>query len=72
MICAPGDDICGVSLAIRFNSYLILVWTRDADNEKSRDAVLKKVLEMLPEDMRPQPTAPYYKKHSDHKGYGEK
>ncbi|KAI5854583.1 translation initiation factor eIF 4e-like domain-containing protein [Tricharina praecox] len=64
-----GDDICGVSISVRFNSHLILVWTRDAENEKSRDAILAKVMESLPEEMRPQPSSPYYKKHNDHKNY---
>jgi hypothetical protein len=64
-----GDDICGVSISVRFNSHLILVWTRDASNDKSREAVMAKVMESLPEEMRPSPTQPYYKKHSDHKNY---
>lgn len=54
---------------MRFNSHLILIWTRDADNEKSRDAVMERVMESLPAEMRPQPQNPYYKKHSDHKNY---
>jgi len=62
-----GDDICGVSFSVRFNSHLILIWTRDADNETSRNAVLARVMENLPAEMRPRPQNTFYKKHSDHK-----
>ncbi|EPS39236.1 hypothetical protein H072_7014 [Dactylellina haptotyla CBS 200.50] len=64
-----GDDICGVSISVRFNSHLILVWNRDSSNQKSIDAILKRVLENLSEEIRPLPQNYYYKKHSEHKGY---
>ncbi|KAK6508271.1 hypothetical protein TWF506_010367 [Arthrobotrys conoides] len=64
-----GDDICGVSMSVRFNSHLILIWNRDGSNQKSIDAILAKVLESLPEEMRPAQQNYYYKKHSEHKGY---
>ncbi|KAI9760867.1 MAG: hypothetical protein M4579_001368 [Chaenotheca gracillima] len=64
-----GDDICGVSLSVRFNSHLISVWNRDAQNQKSIDAIAAKVLEELPTELRPSDTNYYYKPHSQHKGF---
>ena len=64
-----GDDICGVSVSARFNSHLILIWNRDGSNQKSIDSILKRVLENIPENLRPQPQNYYYKKHSEHKGF---
>jgi len=64
-----GDDICGVSISVRFNSHLILVWNRDGSNQKSIDAIVNRILENLPEELKPLPQNYYYKKHSEHKGY---
>lgn len=49
-----GDDICGVSCSVRFNSHLIMVWNRDGDNQKSIDKILERILEYLPEELEPQ------------------
>ena len=65
-----GDDICGVGLSIRFNSHLISVWNRDGSNQKSIDAILATVLDQLPDEMKPTPQNYYYKKHSEHAGFG--
>lgn len=65
-----GDDICGVSCSVRFNSHLIMVWNRDGDNQKSIDKILERVMECLPEELKPQPQNYYYKKHKAHKAYG--
>ncbi|KAL7276118.1 hypothetical protein RUND412_000908 [Rhizina undulata] len=64
-----GDDICGVSCGVRFNSHLILVWNRDSNNQKSIDAILARALESLPEELRPSPQNCYYKKHSAHRSF---
>lgn len=64
-----GDDICGVSISIRFNSHLISVWNRDGNNEKSINAIQARILESLPEALKPQPQNIYYKKHSAHKSF---
>ncbi|KAI9846984.1 MAG: hypothetical protein M1837_003340 [Sclerophora amabilis] len=64
-----GDDICGVTLSVRFNSHLISVWNRDGSNQKSIDAIAAKVVGELPEDMRPSQSSIYYKRHSEHKGF---
>ena len=47
-----------------------MVWNRNAENEKSVNAVVKRALESLPEEMRPQEQNYYYKKHSAHKSFG--
>jgi len=64
-----GDDICGVSISVRFNSHLIMVWNRDGANQKSIDAILNKALESIPEELKPNPQNYYYKKHSSHKSF---
>ncbi|KAI5790155.1 translation initiation factor eIF 4e-like domain-containing protein [Geopyxis carbonaria] len=64
-----GDDICGVSISVRFNSHLIMVWNRDGANQSSVDAIMKCALENLPQELQPQPTNIYYKKHSAHKSF---
>ncbi|KAI9847659.1 MAG: hypothetical protein M1838_000805 [Thelocarpon superellum] len=66
-----GDDICGVSISVRFNSHLVSVWNRDGANQTSVDAIKAKVLEELPEELRPTPNNIYYKKHSEHTGFSE-
>jgi len=64
-----GDDICGVSISVRFNSHLIMIWNRDGNNQKSIDAILARALESLPEELHPAPQNYYYKKHSSHKSF---
>lgn len=64
-----GDDICGVSISVRFNSHLIMIWNRDGSNQKSIDAILARALESLPEDLKPAQQNYYYKKHSAHKSF---
>lgn len=64
-----GDDICGVSISVRFNSHLIMIWNRDGSNQKSIDAILARVLEAVPEELKPAPQNYYYKKHTSHKSF---
>ncbi|KAI9796084.1 MAG: hypothetical protein M1833_006506 [Piccolia ochrophora] len=64
-----GDDICGVSLSVRFNSHLISIWNRDGSNQKSVDAICAKVIAELAEGLKPSPSSYYYKKHSEHNGF---
>ncbi|KAH0547547.1 hypothetical protein FGG08_000272 [Glutinoglossum americanum] len=65
-----GDDICGVTISARFNSHLIMIWNRDGSNQASTNKVLERVLEMLTPRLKPLPQNYYYKKHSDHQGFG--
>lgn len=62
-----GDDICGVSISVRFNSHLIMIWNRNSNNQESVDAIRDRALESIPEELRPAPQNYYYKKHSSHK-----
>lgn len=68
-IVEKGDDICGVSFSVRFNSHLIMIWNRDGNNQNSIDAILNKALDFLPASLRPPPQNYYYKKHSTHKSF---
>ena len=63
------DDICGVSLGVRFNSVLIQVWNRDGDHEKGVERILQVVLENTPPTLAPREGSYYYKKHSEHAGF---
>ncbi|KAI9769009.1 MAG: hypothetical protein M1839_003839 [Geoglossum umbratile] len=65
-----GDDICGVTISARFNSHLIMIWNRDGSNQASVNKILERVLEMLSPHLKPLPQNYYYKKHSDHQGFG--
>lgn len=63
------DDICGVSLGVRFNSLLIQVWNRDGDHKEGIDRLLATILENLSPALMPGESTRYYKKHSDHAGF---
>ncbi|KAK4963343.1 hypothetical protein LTR10_000971 [Elasticomyces elasticus] len=63
------DDICGVSLGVRFNSMLVQIWNRDGDHEIGIQNMLQVVLDNLSEELRPREGSYYYKKHSEHAGY---
>lgn len=64
------DDICGVSLSVRFTSMLIQIWNRDGDHEEGIKKILETVLDKLPDELQPKNDgAYYYKKHSEHAGY---
>ncbi|EWC48554.1 hypothetical protein DRE_01776 [Drechslerella stenobrocha 248] len=64
-----GDDICGISMSVRFNAHLIHIWNRDGSNQKSIDAICERVLSNLSEDLKPLVQKSYYKKHSEHKEF---
>ena len=63
------DDICGVSLSVRFNSSLIQVWNRDGNHQAAIDKILATVLEDLPEELTPKEGSYYYKRHDEHAGF---
>lgn len=65
------DDLCGVSLSVRFNSNLITIWNRDGTNQKSIDGILAVVLDKLSPELKPKEGSYYYKKHSEHAGFSE-
>ncbi|KAI9667362.1 MAG: hypothetical protein M1821_000177 [Bathelium mastoideum] len=63
------DDICGVSLSVRFTSILIQIWNRDGNHQEGIDKILKKVLDELPDELKPKEGTYYYKRHEEHAGY---
>nr|POE85083.1 eukaryotic translation initiation factor ncbp [Quercus suber] len=63
------DDICGVSLSVRFNSVLVQVWNRDAEHEEGVQRLREVVLAGLREDLRPKEGSFYYKRHCEHAGF---
>ncbi|KAK3068864.1 hypothetical protein LTR53_013249 [Teratosphaeriaceae sp. CCFEE 6253] len=63
------DDVCGVSLGVRFNSVLVQVWNRDGGHEAGIKELLEVVLTSLSEELRPREGSYYYKKHSEHAGF---
>lgn len=69
---SAGDDICGLSLSMRYNGNTISIWHRDASNEKSKDGILAVILDKLSPELKPtQQSHVYYKKHSTHPGFDE-
>lgn len=66
-----GDDLCGISLSVRFNSNLITIWNRDASNQKSIDGILSVVLDKISPELKPKEGSWYYKKHSEHAAFNE-
>ena len=69
---SPGDDLCGVTLSVRFNSDLISIWTRDGTNQKTKDGILGVMMEKLSPHLIPKDQSHYYyKKHSEHNGFDE-
>ncbi|KAF2104769.1 translation initiation factor eIF4e [Rhizodiscina lignyota] len=63
------DDICGISLSVRFTSTLVTIWNRDGDHEDGIQNILKTVLNGLSPELIPKESAYYYKKHSEHAGF---
>jgi len=63
------DDICGVSLSVRFTSILIQVWNRDSDHTQGIERMLAAVIENLPDELKPKENAYYYKKHAEHSNF---
>lgn len=64
------DDICGVSLSVRFTSMLVQVWNRDGSHEAGVERMLSTVMNGVQQELRPKEGSYYYKKHSEHAGFG--
>ena len=65
------DDICGVSLSVRFNSMLIQIWNRDAEHQTGVDSVLETVFQGISPDLKPKEGSYYYKRHNEHAGFAQ-
>lgn len=63
------DDICGVSLGLRYNNMLVQIWNRDGGHEAGVQAMLAVVLNGLAPELKPREGTYYYKKHSEHAGF---
>jgi len=64
------DDICGISLSVRFTSTLVTIWNRDADHSSGVQKILEVVLNNLSPELQPKnDSGYYYKKHSEHAGF---
>ncbi|KAK5167805.1 uncharacterized protein LTR77_007504 [Saxophila tyrrhenica] len=63
------DDICGISLGVRFNSMLIQIWNRDGEHQEGVNGILTTVLENLSPELKLKEGSYYYKKHSEHAGF---
>lgn len=64
------DDICGISLGVRFNSMLVQIWNRDAEHQEGIDRILATVIDGLSLEFKPKEGSYYYKKHNEHAGFG--
>ncbi|KAK0508040.1 hypothetical protein JMJ35_009929 [Cladonia borealis] len=65
------DDICGLSLSIRYGNNLISIWHRDGTNEKSVEGIKTVILEKLSPQLIPQSNYIYHKIHASHPGFDE-
>jgi len=65
------DDICGITLSVRFTSILVQVWNRDAQHDEGVQGILAAILEEMPEGLKPREGSYYYKKHSEHASFGQ-
>ena len=48
-----------------------MIWNRDGTNQKSIDGIRDIVLEKISPELKPKPSAQFYKKHSEHAGFAE-
>ena len=63
------DDICGVSLSVRFTSVLVQVWNRDAGHEEGIKRLLETVFANLEPELMPRENGYYYKPHHEHAAF---
>ena len=63
------DDICGVSLGVRFGSMLVQVWNRDGAHEAGVQRILETVFAGLSAGLQPREGSFYYKRHSEHSAF---
>ncbi|KAG9828731.1 translation initiation factor eIF4e, partial [Aureobasidium melanogenum] len=63
------DDICGVSLSVRFTSVLVQVWNRDAGHQEGIQRLLETVFANLEPELMPRENGFYYKPHHEHAAF---
>ncbi|KAL9630307.1 MAG: hypothetical protein Q9164_006487 [Protoblastenia rupestris] len=68
----PHDDLCGISFSKRLNSSLIMIWTRQADNEKTKQGIKSVLSGYVTDNLKPlleDHRNSYYKRHREHVGF---
>ena len=65
------DDLCGLSLSIRFNSNLLTIWNRDGAATETISGILSVILSKISPELRPKEGSYYYKKHSEHASFND-
>jgi len=70
-IIQPKDDLCGLSLSIRFNSNLIAIWNRDGAATATIEGIRNVIMEKISPELKPKDGSYYYKKHNEHIGFEE-
>jgi len=66
------DDICGISLTVKWTHHQICIWNRDAEHAEGIRKIREVVEENVTEALIPKnPDAIYYKAHSAHEGFKE-
>jgi hypothetical protein len=63
------DDICGVSLGVRFGSMLVQVWNRDGEHEAGVRRILETIWGNLTSGLVPREGSFYYKRHNEHAAF---
>ena len=63
------DDICGVSLGVRFGSMLVQVWNRDGGHEEGVRRILETIWGGLSAGLQPREGSFYYKRHNEHAAF---
>ena len=63
------DDICGVSLGVRFGSMLVQIWNRDGGHEAGVQRILETVWGGLSAGLQPREGSFYYKRHNEHAAF---
>lgn len=63
------DDICGVSLGVRFGSMLVQVWNRDGAHEAGVQRILETIWGNLTVVLQPREGSFYYKRHNEHAAF---
>ncbi|KAL9100549.1 MAG: hypothetical protein Q9163_004087 [Psora crenata] len=68
----PHDDLCGVSFSRRWNYSVVMIWTRRADCEETKQGIKTVLSKVLTENLKgllQDETNCYYKRHNEQKGF---
>ncbi|OQN97408.1 hypothetical protein B0A48_16567 [Cryoendolithus antarcticus] len=65
------DDICGISLGVRFNSCLLQVWNRDGEHSEGIQRVLESITAGLSAGLGMREGSFYYKRHAEHASFAK-